>query len=252
MNNEVDEFLGDLNKSEADPFKSETVDTLAKPEETTSEGDEKEEKLPFHKDPKVQRFIEKEIEKRMSSQPKVVEKEIINEDSDPMADVLVRIIGNDTPEKLSAIKDFQKALDSRDARVRDEALREIDYRVEEEKQAEVDAQNELVEGFENIEETFGVDITSNKPSAVSTRKEFVDFIQRVAPKDSEGQVTEFPDLEETFKLFQDIKKGSAPTSNRAKELASRSVGRSADSSSVPQNTDKSWNAVERWISKLSN
>lgn len=252
MTNEVDQFLGDLKEEEKDPFKSEAVDPLAQPEKEEKKEEEEEEKLPFHKDPKVQRFIEKEIEKRMSGvEPRVIEREIApSTDTDPLTDVLTRIIGNDTPEKISAIKDFQQALASREERVRQEALDEIDRRVDEEREAEIEATNELVEGFESIEDTFGVDITSNKPSAVATRKEFVDFIQRIAPKDEDGQVVEFPDLEETFRLFQDTKKGAQP-SNRAKELASRSVGRSSDSTVAPQTTDKSWNAVEKWFGKLS-
>ena len=248
MTNEVDEFLGDIKEVKEDPFKSETEDPLAQPEKVEKE---EEEKLPFHKDPKVQRFIEKEIERRMP-QPQVIEREVeVKSEEDPLLDVLTRVIGNDTPEKISAIKDFQRALDSRDERTRQAALQELDARENEEREAEVEATNELVQGFEDIEDTFGVDITSNRPQAQKTRSEFVDFIKRVAPKDSEGQVTEFPDLEETFALFQDLKKESNPTSNRAKELASRSVSRSGDASVVPQTTDKSWNAVERWFSKLS-
>ena len=257
MANEVDEFLGDLKETENDPFKSETVDPLALPEKEEKKEEEveekPEEKLPFHKDPKVQKFIEKEIEKRMSSvEPRVIEREVTSEkQDDPLTDVLTRIIGNDTPEKISAIKDFEKALHSREERVREEALREIDNRVDEEKQAEAQALNELQEGFENIQDTFGVDITSNKPQAVATRKEFIDFVKRVAPKDDDGQVVEFPDLEETFQLFQDIQKSKQPTSNRAKELAARSTARSSDASVTPQSTDKSWNAVEKWFNKLT-
>lgn len=254
MTNEVDQFLGDLDKVEQDPFKSETEDPLAQPEKEEKKEEvveEKEEKLPFHKDPKVQRFIEKEIERRMP-QPQVVERqvEVEKNEEDPLLDVLTRVIGNDTPEKVAAIRDFQRALDSRDERIRQAALNELDARENEEKEAEIQAQNELVEGFESIEDTFGVDITSNKPQAQKIRSDFVDFIKRVAPKDSEGQVTEFPDLEETFALFQDLKKESNPTSNRAKELAARSMSRSSDSTVAPQTTDKSWNAVERWFSKL--
>ena len=251
MTNEIDAFLGDLKDEEKDPFKLETEDPLALKEEVAEK--EEEEKLPFHKDPKVQRFIEKEIERRMPQKETIIEREVSRDESvDPLTDVLTRIIGNDTPEKISAIKDFQRALESREERVRQEALDEIDQRVDEEHEAEVEATNELVRGFEDIEDTFGVDITSNKPSAVSTRREFVDFIQRVAPKDDEGQVIEFPDLEETFKLFQDTKRGQAQPNNRAKELAARSINRSGDASTVPQQKDTSWRGVEKWLQGLTN
>ena len=253
--NEVDQFLGDLKGEEKNPFKLEVIDPFAqsdKEEKKDDKKDGKEVELPFHRDPKVQRFIEKEIDKRMSSvEPKIIEREVLaSTDTDSLTDVLTRIIGNDTPEKISAIKDFQIALASREERIRQEALDEIDRRVDEEKEAEIEATNELVEGFESIEDTFKVDITSDRPSAVATRKEFVDFIQRIAPKDEDGQVVEFPDLEETFRLFQDTKKGAQP-SNRARELASRSIDRSSDSTVTPESTDKSWSAVEKWLNKLS-
>jgi hypothetical protein len=253
MPNELDEFLGDVKTEEQDVFKTEVEDPLAQPLKKEEKPEVKDEEvIPFHKDPKVQKYIDREIERRM---PRTEERTFVEDtkkdDDDPLLDVLTRVIGNDTPEKISAIKDFRKALDSRDEKVRSETLREIDARVSEEREAEQQATNELVEGFENIEDTFNVDLTSNKPTAVSMRKEFVDFIQRIAPKDEDGQVTEFPDLEETFKLFQDIKKGVPIPPNRAKELAARSVGRSSDSTVVPQNTDKSWGAVERWLNKLS-
>lgn len=254
MKNEVDEFLGDLKETEQDPFKPEIEDPLNLPpkEEEKKPEEKEEEKLPFHKDPKVQRFIEKEIERRMPKET-IIEKEVVPpSDEDPLLDVLTRVIGNDTPEKLSAIKDFKRALDSRDERTRQAALAELDSRGAEERQAEVEAQNELIQGFEDIEDTYGVDITSNKPQAQKTRSEFIDFIKRIAPKDSEGQVIEFPDLEETFALFQDIQKSKqTPPSNRAKDLASNSISRSPDSTVTPQSTDKSWGAVEKWLNKLS-
>lgn len=254
MPNELDDFLGDLKEVEKDPFEA-TPDVLeTTEEEPVVETEEvEEEKIPYHKDPKVQKFIEKEIEKRMPQVQPTIEKPVeVTPEEDPLVDVLNRVIGNDTPEKIQAIKDFKKALDSRDTNTRAEALKEIDARVNEEKQAEQEAHNELVKGFEDIEDTFKVDITSDKEIAQKTRGEFVDFIKRIAPKDADGQVSEYPDLKESFKLFQDIQKGTAqPKPNRAKELANRSSARSNDASVVQENTDKSWNAVEKWFGKLS-
>jgi hypothetical protein len=254
MTNEGDSFLAGLDEVKEDPFKSETEDPLNLTVKEEKKVDEKVE-LPFHKDPKIQKFIDREIKKalneRISDRPTETERftrEVVK-DEDPLTDVLTRVIGNDTPEKVSAIKDFKRALDSRDERVRAEALREIDSRVDEEREAEIDAQNELIQGFEDIEETFNVDITSNTPQAKTIRGEFVDFIKRVAPKDEDGQVTEYPDLEQTFQLFQDMKKvNQAP--NRAKELASRSMNRGGDASALPEEKDTSWRGVEKVFGKL--
>lgn len=252
--NEVDEFLGGLDNSPKDDvFKPEVADPF-KREDTKVEGDEKKDDkpLPFHQDPKVQRFIAKEVEKRLGDRQPEVERfvqETKSEESDEVMDVLTRIIGNDTPEKLAAIKDFKKVLGNLEEKGAQRALAQLDAQANEERQAEIEAQNELADGFQAIEDTFDVDLTSSNPQAKKERSEFVDFIKRVSPKDEDGQVTSFPDLEETYKLFKETKKPES--NNRAKELSSRSMARSSDASNVQQTGDKSWRAVEKIFSKFN-
>lgn len=254
MKNEVDSFLDGLdNEIKTDPFvpDTETFETKeTKVEEVKSE--DKEEKVPFNKDPKIQKYIDKQISKRMADIKPTETERFVSEvsEDDPLADVLSRIIGNDTPEKLSAIKDFKNALGGMKEDAKREALSEIQARSDEERQEEINAQRELASAFDDIEENFDIDITSNDPKARKTRSEFVDFITRIAPKDEDGQVMEFPDFNEAFTLFQEMKKPEP--NNRAKELASRSMARSTDASVVKPNDDKSWKAVDRMFSKLSN
>ena len=61
----VQEFLGDLkggdNLQETDPFAN-----LNKEEQPEEKTEKKEEVLPFHKDPKIQKYIEKEISRKLS------------------------------------------------------------------------------------------------------------------------------------------------------------------------------------------
>ena len=248
---EVDSFLDGLDKVVDDPFKPNTEDPLNTVVPEAKKEEEPEEKLPFNKDPKVLRFIEKEISKRLANAPQQSEEKRFVEEhktDDSLGDVLTRIIGNDTAEKQNAIKDFKKELSSLKEQARYEALQEIEDRQSEEKKAEVEAQNELVQGFEDIEETFNVDLTSEK--AKTLRSDFVDFIKLVAPKDEEGQVAEYPDLQETFKLFQQTRTKSQ-TPNRAKELASRSMNRPGDAGSAQPITGRSWRDIDRIFSKLS-
>ncbi len=250
MPNELDNFLSDIKEEPKDPFAQEE-----KVEEVKVETEEKSEEkpLPFHKDPKVQRFIDKEIEKRLNNvRPSETERfsKETEDSSDEITDVLTRIIGNDTPERLSAIKDFKKVLLEREERGAQKALEQIQLREQEERQAEEDAQEELTKGFEEVEENFNVDLTSNTAQAKKERIEFVDFITRVAPKDENGDVTQFPDLIETYTLFKETKK--APTPSRAKELAARGLSRSTDASNAPVTGDRSWNAVDKLFSKFGN
>lgn len=211
---------------------------------------EEEKPLPFHRDPKVQRYVEKQIEKALKDVKPTEVQQFIKDtgEEDSLADVLTRIIGNDTPEKLSAIKDFRKELSRLEEKGAEKALAQISRQAEEERQAEAKATQELEQGFEDIEETFNVDLSSNSPIARKTRNEFVDFIKRVSPKDSEGNVTSLPDLEATFELFQDTRK--KPDNSRAKQLADRSMSRSSDASNVPVQKDSSWEGVNKFLDSL--
>lgn len=253
---EVDDFLNGV-KSEVkeDPFKQESEDPFAVKEEVKEEKVEEEEKqVPFHRDPKIQRFIDKEISKRISEiKPTETErfvKETTN-DGDDVLEVLTRVIGNDTPEKVAAVKDFRKMLSGLEEKGAQRAIQELNRKSEEERASEQRALDELNKGFEEIEETFGVDLSSNTAVARKTRNDFVDYIKRIAPKDAEGNVVAFPDLEPAFEDFQEKNKRVSTSTNRAKELSSRSMIRSSETSSAPTIADSSWNAVERLFSKLS-
>lgn len=252
MTNEVDDFLGTLsnNTNNDDPFKQESEDPFASSvtEETQTEEVIDEKPLPFHKDPKVQRFIEKEIGKRISE----IKPEPIGQSSneeDKLTSILERIIGNDTPEKISAVKEFRNELTGLEEKGARRAIQELQAQSDSERQEERQAQEELSDAFENIEENFNVDLTSNTPLAKKTRSDFIDFVKRVSPKDENGDISDYPDFQETFALFKETQR---PQNNRAKELASRGMSRSSDASSMPVNSDRSWKAVDKLFSRLKN
>lgn len=260
MPNEVDDFLNGVNGAPQDPFKPTTEDPFKKEGEVV-EGEKKEEvvdekPLPFHKDPKVQRYIEKEVEK-LTKHIKPTEAERFVEETrggDNEADeILTRIIGNDTPEKVSAIKDFKKYLGGLEEKGAQKALAQLQEREQKEKEEEAEAQEQLVQGFEEVEEKFGVDITSSTPIARKTRGEFIDFIKRIAPKNEVGEVTEYPDIPEAFTLFQEMSKSKPQTSSRAKDLSSRSMTRSGSSEGATEAPRaNNWREVDKIFSKLGN
>jgi hypothetical protein len=268
MNNEknvVEDFLGNLKGDESnDPFTKDVEDPFAsstredkKEESGSNDSDEDSKPLPYHEDPKLQRYIQKEV-KRLTSQNRpsatpsatenfVRESAKTNEEAD---EILTRIIGNDTPEKRQAVSDFKKYLSSIKEEARQGTLNELQQREQAERVEETQAQEELLSGFENIEDQFGVDLTSRSPRAEKIRSDFVDFIRRVSPKDGEGNVVAYPDLVETFTLFQDSMKRTTNTNSRAKDLSSRSMARSAEAKASPTPADQSWKGVERELSRL--
>jgi hypothetical protein len=225
----VEEFLGNLEGSKEnkdpfietpeDPFVQQTIEPEIKEKEEVKP-------LPFNKDPKIQKFIEKEISKRLEDfkpEPTKAEAPV----DDKVSDVLTRLIGNDTPEKVSMIKEFKEILSEGTAKAKAEAIAELEARQNAEVEADREAEVELENAFENIEEAFDVDITSNNPLARKTRQEFVTFVEKIAPKDRNGDIVDYPDMTSAWETFSEIKK-STQQPNRAKELASRSMARSSE------------------------
>lgn len=249
----ISEFLSET-KEEKSPFATEKQELFSEPivkdpEEEEVDGEEK--PLPFHKDPKVQRYVEKQIAKALKDVPRqsaVQEfREVTKGQEDEITDVLTRIIGNDTPEKQQGVKDLRKVLNSLEEKGAQRALAELGQQAEAQRQEDVKAQEELDNGFEEIEETFNVDLSSNAPTAKKTRSDFIDYVRKIAPKNEEGEVTAFPDLPSAWEEFQE--KAKRPSNDRAKQLAARGMQRSGDATQQPK-TGASWKDVERLFSKL--
>src|ERR1700722_2767902 len=129
-------------------------------EEKEPEVEEKAEKrLPFNKDPKVQRYIDEEIDKRLKfvrpSEEQKFRQEVQSEINLPPA--LVKLVGNDTPEKREALKELSEYLDTLPKKAQEQfeqKMLEEQQRTQEEDAASL---NELNSGFEDIEESYGVD-----------------------------------------------------------------------------------------------
>lgn len=254
--NAVDQFLGDIGKSKDDPFKSADPFSVKGEEKVDAgdedKGEETEKPVPFHKDPKVIRFIEKEVSKRLSEvKPRGDEVRSSHTEQDEMTAVLERVIGNDTPEKAQAVKDFRKMLGSLEEKGAQRAIAQLREQSDAELEKERRAQAELDESFDEIEETYGVDLSSSTPQARKTRSEFVDYVRKIAPKNEDGEVVAFPDLNAAFEEFQERSKKVAPNNTKAKSLASRGVERSSDTSVAPKATEKNWKTIDKLFGNLT-
>lgn len=259
---EVDTFLEQVGgKAPTDPFVKDESDPLAntKVEEgsvdegtkgTADDGQEDDKTLPFHKDPKVQRYIEKEIGKKLKDMKpaEAPARQELDGTEDELTETLIEIIGNDTPQKVAAVKKFRAQLGRLKEEGAEAALEQIRAQAEAVEAEEAEARETLETAFENIEEEFDVDLSSNTNAARKERSDFVDFIKRISPKDADGDIIQFPDFPEAYKLFKSTQK---PTTDnkRAKDLASRSMARSTDSGATPTG-GKTWKDVDRIFSKI--
>jgi len=237
------DFLNGLTENK-EVFKEEEP----KEEEVVVEEEEDDKPLPFHKDPKIQRYIEKQVSKAVESiRPSEAERfrEEVKDINLPPS--FVKLVGNDTEEKVQVLKDLSSYFSTLKGDARKEFLAEMQ---EQEKQATEEDQkavSELYAGFESIEEEHNVDLTSNSAQAQRTQEAFKEYLRKISPKDANGEVTAFADIPAAWESFSQTNKPRS--ASRAKELASRGLARSTDADgSVPQG--KSWKDVDRFFAKL--
>ncbi len=241
----VKNFLGELEK-DVNPFEDNLKDPFAKEETQKQEvTEEKVEKpLPFNKDPKIQKFIEKELDKRLKDFKVEPAKETKADEDDYYA----RLIGNDTAEKVAMIKEA-KARDERMLQQAEErAFNRLSQKEQETLKAEQEAEAELENAFDSIEENYGVDISSNNPIAKKSRQDFISFIEKIDPKNARGEIVDYPDMPSAWETFQQIEKATK-TPSRAKELSSRSMSRSAETQ-VEQTKRPTWDTADAFIESL--
>lgn len=220
--------------------------------EQPEEFEEKPEKqLPFNQDPKIQKYLdkrEKEIEERLSRQLQSLHpaKTETEDEFKEAIDSLTVAIGNDTPEKLSAINAFKSALVNLDRRALLRAEEKIEELREREYEAEAEAEEELDEAFDSIEATYDVDLTSARSQKL--RSDFLTYVERIAPKGRDGEIIDYPDMHSAWETFSEMRRANQ-TPSRAKELAARSMARSSET--VPQNPKKiDWNTVDEFMDTL--
>jgi DNA mismatch repair ATPase MutL len=246
----VDDFLKDLNdESKGDLFNTDEKDPLEdpkKPEDVEgTEDDDK--KVPFHKNPKVMKFVEKQIKKAMESyKPAAADapRQESKTDSDEVTKTLEAIIGNDTAEKRAAVEYLRSLGDKASERAIEKMRKEQEEKERQQSEEDKEALEELESGIEEIEENYNVDFDKN-PKQLDAFKE---YLLELAPRRN-GVIVGFPNIPAAWKEFAE--KSKRPNT-RAKDFAARSVARPGDSTAAPQSTDHSWDAVDRMLSKLSN
>lgn len=208
---------------------------------------EEEEKLPFHKDPKVQNYVEKQIQKALKdikpSAEQQFRQEVKEEINLPAS--FIRLVGNDTDEKKEVLRDLSKYFGTLKGEARQEFLAEMQEKERQQQEQDQAAVDELNAGFETIEEEYGVNLNAD----VKTRTAFVEFLRKVSHKNAEGEVDQFADIPSTWETFQEKQTAPPRQASRAKELASRGMARSTDASTaIP--AGRSWKDVDRYFDKL--
>jgi hypothetical protein len=227
--------------NELDNFLKETagIDNIPKQEEA----------LPFHKDPRVQRYIERELEKRTSQNVPPVSRQAdpapVTNGYKDVREGLERLIGSDTPEKIGAIDAFERSLKTVEETAYNKAVRTVEERLEQERNRDRILNKNLERNIEDVAIKYG-DTLAEKDYA-----KIKELALKIAPKDINGNVTALPDMETVYTLSKTI---TDPSVDRAKSLAAKESPSSINFSNP--NSDKnglSWkNVNKRIINSINN
>ena len=146
------------------------------------------------------------------------------------------IFGTDTPEKLAATNILKEALSGLTEKAKRETLQEIQNREGEDTEAQKEADSEVDDFLDRVEEDYDLDMSDE-----NVRKGYITLMEKMSPKYDDGNIKEFADPDAVAETYLALQKRGG--SSKARELASRSMTQSGESqpSQLPQN------AIDRFM-----
>lgn len=235
MANQQEEFLKD---TEIDPTKVDVLDAPLIPEdpakddegkkddEDTGDDDGKGEPKPRNR--RERRLLERLAAERESSsflagklEARTEAGKAVTEESDYLKAV-ERIYGTDSPEAQLATDLLKKAIIGAREEAKTQAVAEMKAERQRELADQRDADKELDNIVDEIEDEYGVTLTEPQERA------FFQLLEKMSPKDKDGEVIEFADPHSVWEVFQEKLK-ARPADTRAKDMSSRSMTQSGSS-----------------------
>lgn len=252
MPNEIDEFFKGLpaeDKKEADVFNDKSKATTE--EVVPKVDDKKEDDVDGKKNRRHRRLEEKLQSERESnialaervkilSEQQQFERETKHEGLDPD---LVRVFGDtDAGKEVARIMAEKIALATETAEER--ALKKFEERQLEAQREQKEFESFIDSELESLEDQHNIDLTSDSPQARKARREFLEMVQNLSPKDENGTITAYADFDSTFNVYQSTHQEKVDAS-RQKEIASRSMQRSTQNAETPQNITRGFHGWKK-------
>jgi len=244
---EVEKFFNNLpqeNEQPADVFALEApVVGATGPEEGIEkpEGDEPGEGDEPRKNRRHRRLeaqLEKEREGRIAAEAraKALAESGGSRQADPSLDPrLVRMYG---AENVEAAQIHQDLLTDYATKAEERAFERMKAQREAEESEKAQFENLITSELEGIEDEYDIDLTSNAPKAAKTRRDFLELVEKLSPKDAQGRVTAYADFNQTWELFsaKQAAAAKAAPASRAKEIAARSMQQAGGGSQAAPKT----------------
>lgn len=243
---EVEKFFDALPGSDQQIGDSLDEKPAEKPVTPQADDDDADQHLKNRRERRLQDKLDRERESAIALNERVKELAEIVEgfkksSASPLEDKFKQVFGDDERGVLLT-KNFAEIMQSVKQEAKLEALQEIESRSSLEKDQEKVYSDQVDQEFEYLEDTYGVDLSSDSQKAVKTRNEFIDFMIDISPKDENGDIVEYADFDAGFKAFS---KTQTKPESRNKELAARTMTNSHSSSPSSGNDD----ATERWLNE---
>lgn len=223
MPNETQDFLKQFEQDMSSDFLNETLNKEAPEKEEDAE-----EAPRNRKERRENKQLEWEREARIKAEAKL---EALSEAKQFAQETgadedLVRLYGADNKEAINLhqnllAKTLKQAEENAIERMKSERIKEQ----EEVKKYEAYIDSE----FENIEDEYDVDLTSNAPAAKKSRNDLIAMVQKLSAKDKEGNVTAYADFSAAYEILQSQKEKKDTTRN--KDIASRGMASSGQADS---------------------
>lgn len=232
---QVDEFfkqLPDEDKTERDIF-DEKKPTVVEPTVDPKKDEDDPEKAPESIKDRRHRRLEARLQQEREANIALNERvktlsemdKFTKEVGDEVIGDIAKMFDSSDIGKENALR-LSKVIREQSALAKEEAIREFkreqDEAVQEQKKYESLIDNEL----ESLEDQYNIDLTSDAPKARKTRREFLELVSELSPKDESGEITNYADFESTFKVYQKTQTEDKVDNTRREEIASRSMQRS--------------------------
>lgn len=253
---EIEKFLSDL------PGQDEKVPEQKIPEkDNTEESKDVEEKNDetAHKNRRHRRLeeqLQRERESNIALNERIktlseVAKLKESVETDNLDPRLAEIFGT-TDEGKALAQKFGDLLKENSESVRQQTLRELreSQKQEEEelRQEETQYENYIDEKLEELEDRFDVDLTGDSNKARETRREFLELVQTLSPKDSDGVITDYADFDSVFEIYQQTK--VERPNERRNQITSRLNQKSQGSTDQGQETSMNFDKAREMLQKL--
>lgn len=233
---EIDKFFDGLPSEET---KKVDIFDGDKPAATPEEGEKPEAEKPEgeHKNRRHRRLeqnLQKERELRIAAEARAaaaLEARVGTIDPNEVPKEWTMIYG-DTPEARQAWALQKGILEGMLQKNREETMREIDAKRQTELRKEQEYDEFVTGELEAIEDEFNIDVTTDAPAAKKARKEFLEVVQELSPKDDSGEITGFADFGAAWKVYQDRKAAKAPSNSVNKDVSGRTIVRPAATAPV--------------------